>query len=147
MVNRTRSPNGTPAYDKVMARSVWEGDCLVYKGPCYSNGYGAVKVPITRRHALAHRVVMEHHFGPSDLYVLHSCDNPPCVNVEHLRYGTQSDNLMDAVERGRKYRGRFTDEQIIAIRADTRPDQIIAEEYGTVRSYVSRIQSGHRGKR
>ena len=41
----------------------------------------------------------------SDLNVLHSCDNPRCVNPEHLRQGTQADNARDASIRGRTANG------------------------------------------
>lgn len=33
---------------------------------------------------------------------LHSCDNPPCCNPAHLRWGTQKDNVADAIERKRQ---------------------------------------------
>ena len=36
-----------------------------------------------------------------DLIALHSCDNPPCVNPDHLRWGTHRDNASDRGERGR----------------------------------------------
>lgn len=38
---------------------------------------------------------------PDGQYVLHSCDNPPCINVEHLRAGTAGQNSTDMVKRGR----------------------------------------------
>jgi|WetSurMetagenome_2_1015567.scaffolds.fasta_scaffold15037_2 hypothetical protein len=39
------------------------------------------------------------------LFVLHSCDNPKCINLQHLRVGTAKDNSMDAVKRGRIVKG------------------------------------------
>lgn len=43
---------------------------------------------------------------PSGKFVLHTCDNPPCVNPEHLYLGTQSDNMQDVWDRNRRPRQR-----------------------------------------
>ena len=43
---------------------------------------------------------------PPTVFVLHSCDNPPCVNPAHLREGTQADNMRDKVTRDRQFRPR-----------------------------------------
>lgn len=51
---------------------------------------------------LAHRVALALKLGRwPTLFSLHSCDNPCCVNPDHLREGTQQDNIGDAVRRGR----------------------------------------------
>lgn len=52
---------------------------------------------------LAHRTVWRHFKGSFDpaLMVLHRCDNPPCVNPDHLFLGTQRDNIHDAIKKGR----------------------------------------------
>ena len=39
---------------------------------------------------------------PADLVVMHTCDNPPCVNPTHLRLGTQLDNIADRDAKGRQ---------------------------------------------
>jgi transposase-like protein len=38
---------------------------------------------------------------PEGLWILHHCDNPPCVNPNHLYAGTSAENIRDAVVRGR----------------------------------------------
>lgn len=50
-----------------------------------------------------HRLVAEHVYGPPPMghEVLHSCDNPPCCNPDHLRWGTRRENIAEARSRGR----------------------------------------------
>jgi len=50
----------------------------------------------------AHRVAWIKAFGeiPGKLWVLHRCDNPPCINTDHLFLGTHSDNMQDAASKG-----------------------------------------------
>lgn len=93
-------------YDRVMLKVRWEGECLVFTGAKTKAGYGKIALPRPAKgHRLAHRVVLEHHHGPSSLMSLHSCDNPPCVNIAHLRYGTAQDNVDDMMARGRGRNG------------------------------------------
>lgn len=65
----------------------------------------------------AHRIawVLEYNEDPGNSLVLHSCSNPTCVNPNHLRLGTQQDNVNDMVTAGN--RKRVDKEQIIALRS------------------------------
>lgn len=107
--HKTGGRTATPPYDRVMAKVVPEGDCLVFTGKANRAGYGRTSIQVDGRtvEIMAHRVVYEHHHGPvpEGLFVLHSCDNPPCVNVEHLRAGTAWENSHDMVERKRGRKG------------------------------------------
>jgi hypothetical protein len=53
---------------------------------------------------LAHRVSYEIFVGPipDEMFVLHSCDRPPCCQPAHLEAGTQSKNVQDMWDRGRR---------------------------------------------
>jgi hypothetical protein len=79
------------------------------------NGYGRVTVPEPRpgrqKRRFAHRVAYERVHGPipEGLFVCHRCDNPPCVNVDHLFLGTSADNDADMRAKGRHFRGNPKD--------------------------------------
>ena len=79
--------------------------CWLWLSACTSQGYGTLSTGMKWR--LAHRLSYEVFVGPipEGLVVRHSCDNPPCVNPEHLLIGTNKDNMQDAVARGRMEHG------------------------------------------
>ena len=76
--------------------------CWLWTGSRNDAGYG--KIGNEGESAYAHRVSYELRYGPlSDgLFVLHKCDNPPCVNPNHLFAGTALDNHLDMVQKGRQ---------------------------------------------
>lgn len=81
------------------------GECWVWTGARNQNGYGTFRFARSMR--LAHRVAFLLTRGviPDGLWVLHHCDNPPCVNPAHLYLGTVQDNVRDMVARGRQATG------------------------------------------
>lgn len=74
--------------------------CVQWRGRLDKDGYGFVVADGERR---AHRVIFALFHGPipTRMQVLHSCDNPSCVNPRHLRLGTPKDNGLDKVIRKR----------------------------------------------
>lgn len=93
-------------------------DCIVWPGRLDKDGYGVINVA---GHKKAHRLIYTLFAGqiPPGLGILHSCDNPKCVNPAHLRPGTASDNARDRVVRGRSRRNgkaKLTAEAVQQIR-------------------------------
>lgn len=77
----------------------------------------------------AHRYVWEKINGPitNGLHVLHRCDNPPCVNVNHLFLGTHAENIQDAKAKGRLHpRGRALRKEVRRLAAEGLPRRTIA---------------------
>lgn len=79
--------------------------CWPWLGTKTSHGYGVAQR--NGRRILAHRVAfaIKHGDITSGLVVRHKCDNPSCVNPNHLEVGTQADNLQDCRNRGRRADG------------------------------------------
>lgn len=75
--------------------------CWNWRGARYRKGYG--RISIDGRQVAAHRTAyrLAHGEIPDGLVVRHRCDNPPCINPDHLEVGTAADNSRDMVERGR----------------------------------------------
>jgi hypothetical protein len=114
-------------------------------------GYGV----IGRRKKRAHRRAWEEKYGPipEGLDVRHKCDNPACINVEHLELGTHAENMQDMVQRGRSSRGsqrplsKLTEDQVKVIRirlADPYRgiNNDLAAEFGVSKQTICNIKNG-----
>jgi hypothetical protein len=104
----------------------------------------------------AHRLAYTVFIGPipKGKLVLHSCDNPPCINPAHLRLGTHGDNGADMVARGRAARnvGRaplqgeangfahLTAKAVREIRRSSKPQAALADRFGVTQSTISKVQ-------
>lgn len=79
--------------------------------------------------------------------VRHTCDNPWCVNPEHLVDGTQADNVQDMHERGRanhKANRKLTMEEAQYIRESSELGKDLAKRFGVGVATISRIKHGLR---
>ena len=75
--------------------------CWEWNGYRLPGGYG--RVSYNKETIYAHRLSFILHKGdvPMGMHVLHTCDNPSCVNPNHLWLGTAKDNAVDREEKGR----------------------------------------------
>lgn len=82
-------------------------ECWVWTAGRQHFGHGKFRPNGSAPHVLAHRFSYELAYGPipDGLFVLHKCDNPPCVRPDHLFLGTQDDNMKDKVRKGRQAKG------------------------------------------
>jgi len=90
-----------PQKKRFWAKVDISGDCWLWKAWRKPSGYGQFRFNGINMHA--HRVAWMLTNGniPEGMCVLHRCDNPPCCNPDHLRLGTQQENIADRDSKGR----------------------------------------------
>ena len=130
---------------------VGSGDeCWLWTGAKGKRGYGSFK---------AERVMSAHRFAfleycqeiPSGMFVCHRCDNPSCVNPDHLFFFIHADNMRDMDAKGRRPVGdscassKLTDaevKQVLEMAIRRVPQEEIAKAFGISRSHVAGIKAG-----
>ena len=79
--------------------------CWQWTGGKSSLGYGDMMIEGKR--IGAHRFSYQLHHGPipEGMWICHHCDNPKCINPDHLFIGTHQDNSNDKIKKGRDVQG------------------------------------------
>lgn len=137
-------------WDKVEKRSKFE--CWEWQAGSRGGRYGAFRY--NDKNMYAHRLVIyfsEGYMPPSDKVVCHLCDNPKCVNPNHLMVADQAENHFDASVKDRlngpseldNPQGKLTDEDVCELRrkfieTDATREEL-AEEYDLASSYVDTL--------
>ncbi len=75
-------------------------------------------------------------------WVLHHCDNPACVNPNHLYAGNNIDNVRDRMVRDRHPGAKITVEMAKEILASSVSNRKLAKHYGVTPSTISRVRTG-----
>lgn len=123
-------------------------ECIEWPFYQMRKGYG--QITIKNRNRLVSHVALElvgrKWHPPWGSYALHSCDNPPCCNTRHLRWGTSARNTADMLERERESRGerhgKLTEKQVremFVLRRQGWTQLRIAGRFGVHQVQVSRI--------
>jgi hypothetical protein len=158
-----RKPLTASAEDRFwrFVKKAGDDECWLWQGGTNIRGYGRFRRGrASEGMAGAHRFSYELHNGPapSDRVVMHSCDNPQCVNPKHLSLGTHLDNSHDRSRKGRdaglfvrgedarRQKGaqhpsaKLTEADVLAIRTDDRTHRQIASHYGVDRTLIGLIK-------
>lgn len=112
-VKKYGSPHAKKNEHSTLEKRFWrfvtkksESECWQWEGQILSNGYGRISLGAKKLGAEgAHRVswrLANKKDIPQGLYVMHKCDNPSCVNPNHLTIGTPKENTQDMIQKGRK---------------------------------------------
>lgn len=148
-------------YSSIVPSGCWE-----WNRSRDQDGYGHLSWE--RKTVRAHRLSWMAFYGPIPIgiQVCHTCDNPCCVNPSHLWLGTNADNTADRTRKGRESRGnshtatfinnpkwwaarpkgsshvnsKINEAQARAILNDTRPQRVIAVDYGVAQSLISLVK-------
>lgn len=128
---------------------VKDSECWSWTGQTIHTGRGKLKL-----HGIEHtapRVFYAYHHkvDPGPWYVLHTCDNPNCVNPEHLKLGTAQDNTDDMIAKGRFKPSRgntrvMDDKEIMKVILDTSIPVVLAADYaGVSRHRIWELRKKH----
>ena len=150
---KQRKPWPQRFWDKVCkSDSCWEwGASLDH------HGYGQIsqissttnKKTMRKSHRVSYELYYSVVLSPNEC-VLHTCDNPKCVNPAHLYIGDRNDNHRDMVQRGRIMSGdnaswsKLNSQQVTSIRQRLtfgEPQAKIAREYGIHQSTISYLKN------
>jgi hypothetical protein len=139
---------GEPIEKRLWGRSEHKpSGCIVFTGSTNAGGHG--QIHYNGRNRRTHTVSWELSNGPipDGMQVNHHCDNPPCINPEHLYLGTQSQNMADMNARGRNVLGsqtgtaKLTELDALAIFHAPGTHKDIARMYGVCRQTVGLIKN------
>jgi hypothetical protein len=128
-----------------------QSGCMEWSGCRFAQGYGVVRM--NGKNMKAHRIALEYRLGRQiqlNMFALHSCNNPPCCNPDHLREGTHQENMDDKLRSGRQPRGetngkaKLTSQQVEEIRANVNrlTQYQLADLYDVKRPCIAKIQRG-----
>jgi HNH endonuclease len=105
------TPHDMSVIERIMIKLDKSGECWIWQGSTGEKGYGYIEVEYEKM--LVHRLVYENFNGKIEdpkIEVMHTCDNPPCCNPDHLVAGTHLENMRDCLNKNRF----FTEKRLIA---------------------------------
>ena len=125
---------------------VKDSGCWEARG--FRNEDGYVLFSTSYRKISAHRASFIVHYGeiPAGREICHTCDNPACINPEHLYAGTHSENMLDRSKRQRDPRMVLTPDKVRVIRVLDKcgeTKKVISEQLGVSPDVVHQVLNGN----
>ena len=140
-----------PIAERFMEKVEKSDGCWIWKGFGMGNGYGGFHVGgrTVRKMVPAHRASYELHKGaiPEGMHVMHQCDVRRCVNPEHLKLGTRSDNMQDAARKGRVCTIGQSRKTHCVNGHELTPDNTYVNKFGHRRCHICRRAASRRRDR
>lgn len=150
-----RKPRARRTPDEALRHRGWvvaESGCWEWSG---ASSKGRAWISQGQEMVPAYRLAYEAWVGPipEGIYVCHHCDNPLCINPDHLFLGTHDDNMADMTIKGRSTHGKrngqakLSPEQVRAIPEMVRAGKTqseIGRMFGVSRSAIALIVQGRR---
>lgn len=133
--------------------SVAENGCWIWQKFKDKDGYGFIRVNGVRQRAHRYSYLIFVGDIPDGMVVCHKCDNPSCVNPNHLFVGTKKDNTQDMFAKGRN--GKFdrlkgskhpntslNETDVLSIFHSSKSYSALSKQYGVGKSSIARIKHG-----
>jgi DNA-binding transcriptional regulator YiaG len=144
---------GLSAEDRFWKSVTKTDGCWLWNAGCDRDGYGVFDafihgIKTKKAHRFSH-MLSTGEVLDRNVFVMHSCDNPQCVNPSHLSSGSAAENTADMIRKGRHVNGRksqllkvqkVSDAQVVEILKDPRSYDDIAASYGIHRQSIVAIK-------
>ncbi len=154
------TPDGGPRNHVSLEERFWgkvqrrgPDQCWPWIGKRQASGYGRIGIGANTQTG-AHQVCFEMHNGYKPEVVMHTCDNPWCVNPAHLKAGTRKLNMQDCVAKGRfshapktwggkHHRAKLTEADVREIKSRPAAKGVaLAKQFGVEVAVIYRIRAG-----
>lgn len=147
------------AEQRLWAKTDKTKECWIWLGHKDRDGYGNIRIgerKAMRTHRLSFFLATK--IDPIGMFVCHHCDNPSCINPDHLYLGTALENNRDKINRNREnwakgervHNAKLTRDQVLSIFKEYKAGGVrhidLAKKYGVSQTAIQLILSGKNWK-